>query len=154
MFRPGASPLHAARPTAAALFCLAGATLGGLAAFALARRTAGSAVGEFRRPRPRRLQERLERRGFVTILCARLAPGVPSTALHYVAGLSRVRPLAFGGGICLGGAPRIAMYVAVGGALSQPLSPVFLGAVGGLALMGIVPALVVWRRRRPAAAAA
>ena len=126
---------------------LCGATLGGLVAFALARRFGAEALVRVGGPRLDTLQARLERHGFAAVAGARIAPGVPATALHYVAGLSRVRPGAFAAGILVGGAPRIALYTMLGDKLDDPLSPTFLIAVGAVTVLGVVPLVVAWRRR-------
>ena len=76
-----------------AALSLVGALLGGLVAFALARTVARPHIEAtlLRRRHFRRIHGLLERRGFVTMLAARLMPGVPATGLHYAAGISPSR---------------------------------------------------------------
>ena len=132
---------------------LVGATVGGLIAFAIARRFGRSAVEQLMGERVRRIQNRLERRGFLTVASARMAPGVPATLLNYGCGLSRVRVRDFVGGSLVGGAPRIVAYAALGasgGDLSS--APALVGA-GLVALMTLAVGLGALRRRfLPAAA--
>jgi uncharacterized membrane protein YdjX (TVP38/TMEM64 family) len=132
---------------------IAGATAGGLIAFAIARRLGRSAVEELAGQRLLRLRERVERRGFLTVLTARLAPGVPTTLLNYACGLSRVGLRDFLGGSVIGGAPRIAAYAALGasgGHLASAPAVIGIGAIAGLGLA--VPLSALWRRTRPATA--
>src|SRR5918992_3943131 len=87
-----------------AALCVVGAVLGGLAAFALAR-TAGRTHVEatlMRRAKLRKIHALLERRGFLTMLAARLMPGVPATGLHYVAGVAPVGVRAFAAAMTVG----------------------------------------------------
>lgn len=127
---------------------LAGATAGGVLAFLIARRTAASAVAHLEGERLRRLQERVERRGFLSVAAARAAPGVPTTLLNYACGLSRIRLREFAAGTLVGGAPRIFGYAALGGSggdLTSPLALVALGTMAAITLSGL--GLVVARRR-------
>jgi uncharacterized membrane protein YdjX (TVP38/TMEM64 family) len=126
---------------------LAGATLGGVVAFLLGRRLGAPAVAQLAGPRLRRWQAGAERHGFRAVLCARLAPGVPATLLHYAVGLTRIRLRDFAAGIALGGLPRIVAYTALGGALGDPMSPAGALAVGLLAAMALVGVAVAWRSR-------
>src|ERR671932_152352 len=58
---------------------IAGATLGSVVSFVIARRFGRRAVEDVSGPRLERFQTRIERRGFAAVLYARLAPGVPVT---------------------------------------------------------------------------
>lgn len=132
---------------------IAGATLGAIAAFAIARRFGQRAAAELSGPRLRRLQERVERRGFMAVLCARMAPGVPATVLNYACGLSRIRLRDFVAGSLLGGAPRILAYTAIGasgGRFDSAAAVVGLALIGAMAVVG---ASVALKRRSPAVAA-
>ena len=103
-------------------------------------------------PRLRRLAERVERRGFLAVLSARIAPGVPTTMLNYVCGLSRVRLRDFIAGTAIGGAPRIAAYAALGASGGDFLSPPALAGIGLIAVMGLaLPVVALLRRLRPVA---
>ena len=109
-----------------ALAC-AGAVLGGLAAFWLARTVGrGPAMRLARRGgRLERIHALLERRGFAAVLAARLMPGVPATGLYYAAGASPVRPRAFTAAIAIGALLRTTPYALLGHGLAS-------GSVGAL----------------------
>ena len=67
-----------------------------------------------RRRHFRRIHGLLEHRGFLTMLAARLMPGVPATGLHYAAGISPVGMRAFAGAITLGALLRTSPYAVLG----------------------------------------
>ena len=132
---------------------MAGGTLGGLIAFAIARAVGRDAAHELAGPRLRSLSERVERRGFLAVLAARLAPGVPATLLNYACGLSGVRAGAFAAAICIGSAPRVLAYAAIGASGGEVTSlPALLGAGLLLAMALAGAALALRRRLRPAVA--
>ena len=60
--------------------------------------------------------------GFGAVLASRLAPGVPASIVNYLAGLSGIRTRAFVAAVALGALPKTIAYVALGGALSDPVS--------------------------------
>ena len=62
---------------------LVAATLGATLACLLSRFVAGDAVEELGGPRVRSLAAWVARRGFLSVLYARLAPGVPYNAVNY-----------------------------------------------------------------------
>ena len=131
---------------------IVGATLGGVLAFAIARRYGHGAAQDLCGPRLRRIQERVERRGFAAVLCARAAPGMPTTLLNYACGLSRVRLRDFAAGSLLGGAPRILAYAAMGSSGGRLDSPAALVGLGLIAVMGLgASGAVLLGRLRPAA---
>lgn len=131
---------------------LVGATAGGVLAFVVARRSAGDAIEQLQGERLRRLQERVERRGFISVLVARAAPGVPTTLLNYACGLSRVRLRDFALATLLGGAPRLFGYTALGdsgGDLSSPIALAGFAVMAALTVMAVAGAIA---RRRLAGA--
>lgn len=135
---------------------IAGSTLGAVTSFAIASRGGRGAVGALAGPRLERLLARLERRGFVAVVLARLAPGVPVTLLNYAAGLTRMRVLAFAAGIAIGGAPRTIAYAAIGGTrgdLSSPAGVVALALLAGLGAAALLAAGLRMRAARRAAPA-
>jgi uncharacterized membrane protein YdjX (TVP38/TMEM64 family) len=99
----------------------AGAVLGGLATFMLARTLGrGSALRLTERiARLARLRSLLERRGFSAVLAARLTPGVPASGLYYAAGLSPMRHGAFTAAIALGALLRTTPYAVLGDGLAS-----------------------------------
>jgi uncharacterized membrane protein YdjX (TVP38/TMEM64 family) len=134
---------------------LLGATVGGVAAFLIARRLGHGAVQQLLGARLRSIQDRIERRGLLAVIVARAAPGVPATALNYACGLSRVRLRHFAFGSVVGGAPRIFAYTALGGSGGNLESPAALAALCLIAVMtaaGLAVALRAGRRARWAAA--
>ena len=93
---------------------LCAATLGAVCAFTIARQVGYDAVEQLAGPRVRRLRDWVGRRGFYSVLYARLAPAVPYHAVNYAAGLTPVRLPAFAAATALGAAPRSFAYVALG----------------------------------------
>ena len=127
-----------------ALAC-AGAVLGGVVAFWLARTVLRGPVTQAtqRSARLERVHAVLERRGFAAVLAARMTPGVPATGLYYAAGVSPVRPRAFTAAIAIGALLRTTPYALLGhGAASG--SPVTIGiAAGSIAIGGAVALLLL-----------
>jgi uncharacterized membrane protein YdjX (TVP38/TMEM64 family) len=127
----------------------AGAIVGGLAAFALARTVAREPAqrGLRRLRRADRLMSLLKRRGFVAVLAARLMPGVPSTALHYAAGISPVKVTAFAAAIGLGAALRTVPYALLGEGIGSGSLEAFVVAAGSIVVGGGCALVLVWRLR-------
>jgi uncharacterized membrane protein YdjX (TVP38/TMEM64 family) len=147
-----ASGLAFGAPGGAAV-ALAGAVLGGLAAFALARWVGRGAVEEqmLRSRRLTNLHGLFERRGFLALLAARMMPGVPATGLHYVAGVSPIRMSSFAAAMAIGAGLKTAPYAFLGQGLGAGSEATILVAVGSIALGGLSAALLVRRLRTPAA---
>ena len=101
---------------------LAAALLGAALCLLAARRLGADALLSLLGPRGRRWRDWLEANGFSAVLACRLAPGTPSGAVNYVAGLAGIRPRAFFAAVALGSLPKTIAYVALGGALADPLS--------------------------------
>jgi uncharacterized membrane protein YdjX (TVP38/TMEM64 family) len=125
----------------------AGAVAGGLVAFSIARTAARDAVVSRIRSRPRlaRLHELLERRGFATVLAARLMPGVPASGLYYAAGVSPVRRSAFTAAIAIGALLRTTPYALLGDGLATG-SAVALIAAAASAAIGAAGSALLLRR--------
>ena len=93
----------------------------------------------------------ISRRGFLSVLYARIAPGVPYALVNYAAGLTRIPLAVFAAATALGAAPRAFAYTALGGSLGNLGSPetlVALAVLVGMALAGI--ALLAREHRRAA----
>jgi uncharacterized membrane protein YdjX (TVP38/TMEM64 family) len=137
------------------LLAVAGAVAGGLTAFALGRFGARGAVRRLvhRKPRFMRLQAVLERRGFTSVLAARLMPGVPAGALHYAAGASPVRPRSFTAAIAIGALVRTVPYALLGQGLASGSIASLLVAVTSIAIGGIVAIVLLRKLRSPLATA-
>jgi uncharacterized membrane protein YdjX (TVP38/TMEM64 family) len=133
---------------------LAATLLGAALCLLAARRLGADATLKLLGPRGRRRRAWLEANGFSAVLAARLAPGMPSGAVNYLAGLAGIRPRAFYAAVALGALPKTIAYVTLGGALEDPLSPrgAFAAALYAAAAAG--GALVARRliRNRPAPA--
>ncbi|HEY6760432.1 MAG TPA: TVP38/TMEM64 family protein [Baekduia sp.] len=121
------------------------ATLGACLAFALSRWIAHDAVVELQGPRLTALRAWVGRRGFLSILYARIVPGVPYSLVNYAAGLSPVPLRTFAAATALGCAPRAFAYTALGGSLDDLSSPEALAAIAVLVVMAVVAALVARR---------
>ena len=114
------------------------ATLGAALAFCLARRLARGAVEELAPPRVQRIRAWIGERGFLAVLDARLAPGLPYTLVNYAAGLAPIRLGAFVLATAIGCAPRAFAYTALGGSLGNwRHEPEALVAFAVLIVMGI-----------------
>ena len=124
------------------------ATLGAVLAFGIARWLAHDAVEQLQGPRLAALRAWVGRRGFLSILYARIAPGVPYSLVNYAAGLSPVRLGAFAAATAIGCAPRAFAYTALGGSFDDLGSPEAIAAIVVLVVMALVGALLARRDLR------
>src|SRR3954447_13245006 len=118
------------------------ATLGATLVFSLARWAGRDAAGELARGRLQRAREWIGERGFLSVLYARIAPGVPYNLVNYAAGLAPIRATAFIAATAIGCAPRAFAYTALGGSLSNLRSPEAIIAFAVLIAMAIVAVVV------------
>jgi uncharacterized membrane protein YdjX (TVP38/TMEM64 family) len=125
------------------------ATLGAVLAFALARWIAHSSLLAIAGPRLSYWIARIQARGFLSVLSARIAPLAPFALISYAAGMARVRLGQFALATLIGVSPRAFAYAALGGSLGNYSSPEALAALGVLAGMAITGAAVLWRTSRP-----
>jgi uncharacterized membrane protein YdjX (TVP38/TMEM64 family) len=114
------------------------ATLGATLAFCLARWWASDAVESLAGPRLTALRALVGRRGFASVLYARIAPGVPYSVVNYAAGLTPVLLRSFVAATAIGVAPRAFAYTALGGTLGDLRSPQAIVAVAVLVVMALV----------------
>ncbi|WP_372729855.1 TVP38/TMEM64 family protein, partial [Nocardioides sp.] len=77
------------------------------------------------------------RRGFTTVLVARLIPLVPFSSANYAFGVTSVTWPAYASATAVGILPGTALYVAVGAYGAQPGSWPFILAVVGLVLLSL-----------------
>ena len=137
---------------------IAAATLGASLAFSISRWWAHDAVAQLAGPRLERLQRALAGRPFLTVLYARIAPGVPYNLVNYAAGMTHIPLRTFALATAIGVAPRAFAYTALGGSLDDLGSPAALVAIGVLVVMGVGGLVLarhdVRRRSRARAAAA
>ena len=127
---------------------LTAATLGACTAFTISRRVGGDAVEPVAGRRLLALRDLVSRRGFVSVLYARIVPGAPYSLVNYAAGLTRIRLLVFAAATALGAAPRAFAYTALGGSLSDLSSPEALVAVAVIAVMALTGLVLVGRNLR------
>jgi uncharacterized membrane protein YdjX (TVP38/TMEM64 family) len=130
---------------------LGAALLAAAIALLVARRIGADALLALLSPRARRWQHWLAEHGFSAVLASRLAPGVPAGIVNYLAGVTGVRVRALLAAVALGALPKTVAYVALGGALADPLSVRGLVAVALYAVAAVAGVLVVRRlvRMRP-----
>jgi uncharacterized membrane protein YdjX (TVP38/TMEM64 family) len=126
------------------------ATLGATLAFCISRWIAHDAVVEVAPARLLALRAWVGRRGFVSVLYARLLPGIPYNLVNYAAGLTPVRLSAFVAATAIGCAPRAFAYAALGGSLHDLSSPEAIVAIALLVAMGVGGAVVLRRGPRRA----
>lgn len=113
------------------------ATLGAVLAFGLSRWWAHDAVEHLAGDRLNALRAWVGRRGFLSVLYARIAPGVPYSLVNYAAGLTPIRLRSFAAATAVGCAPRAFAYVALGGSFGDFGSPETIAAVVVLVAMAV-----------------
>jgi uncharacterized membrane protein YdjX (TVP38/TMEM64 family) len=121
---------------------LTAATLGAALAFLLARRVGAAPIGRMLGPRAAHWRTWIGQRGFSAVLTGRLLPGTPACILNYAAGLTIMPLRAFAAAVALGALPKTVAYVALGGALSAPLSTRGLFAIALYAATALAGALL------------
>jgi uncharacterized membrane protein YdjX (TVP38/TMEM64 family) len=129
---------------------LAAALLGALLALLVARALGADAVLSLLGPKARKARDWVAENGFGAVLASRLAPGVPAGVVNYVAGLSGIKTKAFAAAVGLGALPKTIAYVALGGALADPLSTRGAIAIGLYVLTAGAGALVARKLLRTA----
>jgi uncharacterized membrane protein YdjX (TVP38/TMEM64 family) len=127
------------------LLSIVGGSSGALLAFLIARHTASEQARALVGDRLRRVLEAVERRGFVSVLYARIVPGVPRDLANYAFGLTRVRMAPFFAATVIGIAPRAFAYTALGGSLGKLDSRESVVAIATLVALGAL-GLVLARR--------
>jgi uncharacterized membrane protein YdjX (TVP38/TMEM64 family) len=125
-------------------------TLGATLAFCLSRWWAHDAVAALAGPRLTALRLWVGRRGFLSVLYARIAPGVPYSLVNYAAGLTPILLRSFVAATAIGVAPRAFAYTALGGSLGDLGSPEAIIAVVVLVAMALAGAFLGGRDVRRA----
>lgn len=123
------------------------ATLGASIAFLVARASAGRAYRILASRRVETWTRRVERRGFVAVLYARVVPAMPFALVSYACGITRIRLRHFAGATAIGCSPRAFAYAALGGSIGNYSSPQAIVAIGVLVAVTIAGIVVVWRSR-------
>ena len=124
---------------------LAAAMLGAVLCLLAARLAGAGAVDALLGERSRRWRDFVQDNGFSAVLASRLAPGVPAGVVNYLAGLAGIRLRAFAAAVGVGALPKTIAYVALGGALADPLSTRGAVAVGLYVATAAVGAIVARR---------
>lgn len=117
------------------------ATTGAVMAFSVSRWWAHDAAEEIAGPRIQAFRAWVGRRGFLAVLYARIAPGIPYNAVNYAAGLTPVPLGVFAAATAVGCAPRAFAYTALGGQFGDFSSwetLVALSVLFGMAALGLV----------------
>ncbi len=127
------------------------ATLGASLAFSLSRWWAHDAVLALAGRRLLALRDWVGRRGFLSVLYARLAPGVPYHLVNYAAGLTPIALRTFAAATAVGAAPRAFAYTALGGSFGDLGSPEAIIAVCVIVTMAITGLVLASRDLRAAA---
>jgi uncharacterized membrane protein YdjX (TVP38/TMEM64 family) len=128
------------------------ATLGAALAFSLSRWWAHDAVLSLAGLRLVAIRDVIGRRGFLSILYARIAPGVPYHLVNYAAGLTAIPLRTFAAATAVGAAPRAFAYTALGGSLDDLGRPEAVAAICLLVAMA-VGGLIALRVRASGSAA-
>jgi uncharacterized membrane protein YdjX (TVP38/TMEM64 family) len=126
------------------------ATLGASLAFSLSRWWAHDAVVALAGRRIGALRDWVGRRGFLSVLYARLTPGVPYHLVNYAAGLTPVPLRTFAAATAIGASPRAFAYTALGGNLDNLRSPEAIVAVCLLVVIALGGLLLARRDLRSA----
>jgi len=132
-------------PVWGSIYLMAGALIGTSSTFIISRFFARGFVEKISKGRFKNLDERLERRGFVTVLFFRIVPLVPYEALNYISGLSKIKFRDYFFATLLGLIPGIIVASFFGGSLGEVksfrdlLSPKFIAALSALILIILIP---------------
>jgi uncharacterized membrane protein YdjX (TVP38/TMEM64 family) len=128
---------------------LTAATLGASCAFLISRRVGLGAVEQLAGPRVQRIRGWIGRRGFVSVLYARIVPGMPYSVVNYAAGLTPLRLPVFAAATAVGAAPRAFAYTALGGSFGDWRAPETIIAGVVLVAMALVGLVLLRREVRP-----
>jgi uncharacterized membrane protein YdjX (TVP38/TMEM64 family) len=131
---------------------IASATLGAALAFMISRYVAHDAVETLQGRRLAALRAFVGRRGFLSVLYARIVPGLPYSLVNYAAGLSPIPLRTFAAATALGCAPRAFAYTALGGSLDDLGSPDAIAAYVVLVVMALGGAVFARRDLKAARA--
>lgn len=88
-------------------------------------------------PAVRRINARLEERGWLAITSLRMIAGVPFSVLNYAAALTRVPVLPFAAATFVGSAPGTILVTLFGETLTGDPDPVFIAIMVVLAVVGL-----------------
>jgi uncharacterized membrane protein YdjX (TVP38/TMEM64 family) len=117
-------------PVLGSATALLGATVGATGAFLLGRGLGRDAVERFGGRRLAALDRHLATRGFVSLLLIRLVPLFPFNLVNVGSGVTGLRLREYVLATAVGIVPGTIAYAALGGTITDPTSPAFLGAIG------------------------
>ncbi|GAA2300839.1 VTT domain-containing protein [Streptomyces caniferus] len=128
---------------------LAGTVLGAGLTFGLGRLLGQDALRPLLRARWLTAADRqLSEHGFRSMVVIRLLPGLPFCAMNYCAAVSRMGWVPYLVATALGSIPNTAAYAVAGARASTPTSPVFLLAMGFIAVSALGALAVAWCKRK------
>lgn len=134
-------------PVPGTLIALAGATLGATGAFLLGRLLGRDAARQLGGRQVARIDRFLGDRGFVAVLILRLVPLFPYNVINVSAGVTGLRLRDYVAATFLGVIPGTVVYVALGGTITDPTSPTFLGALAAFGLLTLSAGFAARRMR-------
>jgi len=131
-----------------AFAAVAGATLGGTAAFFISRAMGREGAQHLLGDRLANIDKWIGRNDFASILILRLMPIVPFNGLNYASGLAAVRPSRYVAATALGLVPGSILTTAVGARANDPTSGAFLLLVG-IMVVAVIASIVVSKKMTP-----
>jgi uncharacterized membrane protein YdjX (TVP38/TMEM64 family) len=134
-------------PVPGTFIALAGATLGATGAFWLGRLLGRDAARQLGGRQVARIDRFLGERGFVAVLILRLVPLFPYNVINVSAGVTGLRTREYVLATFLGIIPGTVVYVALGGTITDPTSPTFLGALAAFGVLTVGAGLAARRMR-------
>lgn len=134
-------------PVPGTFIALAGATLGATGAFLLGRLLGRDAARQLGGKQVARIDGFLRDRGFVAVLVLRLVPLFPYNVINVTAGITGLRIRDYVVATAIGIIPGTVVYVALGGTITDPTSPTFLGALAAFALLTLGAGFAARRMR-------
>ncbi len=125
-------------PVWGSILTLIGATIGATVAFLIAKRLGRERVQARFGPRLTKLDERLVRTGFLSVLILRLLPVAPFNVSNYAFGVTGIDTRPYVLATAIGIVPGTVAYVALGSSLSDPTSPGFALSLAAVVLLTLV----------------
>jgi len=124
------------------LYTIIGAVIGATVAFYISRLLGRGVVEKIVKGKMRKVEDGIEKGGFLLILILRLIPIIPFNVISYGAGLTRVKYIDYMLATMFGIIPGVLVFTNLGDKAWDVSSPDFLSAVGILSLMVIVSILL------------
>jgi len=138
-------------PIYGTLFAIVGATIGACLAFLVARYFARSQVESLLQGRLNKIDEGVEKKGWIFVAITRLIPIFPFNLLNYAFGLTKIKfsHYAITSFICM--LPATAAYVVLSSSLLDLLkgrvSPELIFGVALIATVSAIPIIYNWRKK-------